>query len=76
MQKMMGCGKEEGEYSEYLCTLCGKDLRRIVFTCKSCFCLSCSKGCTDDLVARVSRVLQPDGCKERPKSLGGLPDVG
>ena len=59
VQKMLGCGKEAGGYSEYLCTCCGKDMRRIAFTCKSCFCLSCSKGYTDDFVAQVSRVLQP-----------------
>jgi hypothetical protein len=61
---MLGCGKEEGGYSEYLCTSCGKDMRWIAFTCKSCFCLSCSKGYTDDFVAQVSRVLQP-GVKYR-----------
>lgn len=32
VQKMLGCGKEEGGYSEYVCTYCGKDLRRIAFT--------------------------------------------
>jgi hypothetical protein len=61
---MLGCGKEEGGYSEYLCPACGKDLRRIGFACKSCFCLSCAKGYTDDFVAQVSRVLQP-GVKYR-----------
>jgi hypothetical protein len=30
----------------------------VCFTCKSCFCLSCSKGYTDDFVAEVSGVLQ------------------
>ncbi|MGA7874418.1 MAG: transposase [Desulfoferrobacter sp.] len=64
VQKMLGCGKEEGGYSEYLCTFCGKDLRRIGFTCKSCFCLSCCKRYTDDFVAQVSGVLQP-GVKYR-----------
>lgn len=64
VQKMLGCGREEGGYSEYLCTCCGQDRRRIAFTCKSCFCLSCSKGYTDDFVAQVSRVLQP-GLKYR-----------
>lgn len=58
VQKMLGCGKEAGGYSEYLCTYCGQDMRRIAFTCKSCFCLSCSKGYTDDFVAQVSQVLQ------------------
>ncbi len=56
---MLGCGQEAGGYSAYLCTCCRKDMRRIAFTCKSCFCLSCSKGYTDDFMAQVSRVLQP-----------------
>ena len=64
VQKMLGCGREEGGYSEYLCTCCGLDRRRIAFTCKSCFCLSCSKGYTDEFVAQVSRVLQ-SGIKYR-----------
>jgi hypothetical protein len=59
VQKMLGCGKEEGGYSEYLCTKCGRDRRRIAFTCKSCFCLSCAKGYTDDFVVQVGQVLQP-----------------
>lgn len=58
IQKMLGCGKEEGGYSEYRCTHCGKDFRRICFTCKSCFCLSCSKGYVDGVVVQVSRVLR------------------
>ena len=61
---MLGCGRDEGGYSEYRCTVCGKGMRRIAFTCKSCFCLSCCKGYTDDFVAQVSRVLQP-GVKYR-----------
>lgn len=64
VQKMLGCGREGGGYSEYLCMCCGRDRRRIAFTCKSCFCLSCAKGYTDDFVAQVSRVLQP-GLKYR-----------
>jgi hypothetical protein len=39
-------------------------MRRIAFTCKSGFCLSCAKGYTDDFVAQVSCVLQP-GVKYR-----------
>jgi len=59
VQKMLGCGREEGGYSEYLCTKCGGDRRRVAFTCKSCFCLSCAKGYTDDFVVQVGQVLQP-----------------
>jgi len=59
VQKMLLCGKEAGGYSEYRCAHCGKDLKRVCFTCKSCFCLSCSKGYTDGFVSQVSQMLQP-----------------
>ena len=48
VQKMLGCGKEEGGYSEYICLKCGKELRRVAFSCKSCFCLSCVKVYVDE----------------------------
>ena len=64
VQKMLRCGKEEGGYIEYRCPHCGRDSRRVAFTCKSCFCLSCAKVYTDEFVAQVSRVLQP-GLKYR-----------
>ncbi len=57
VQKMLGCGKEEGGYSEYICLKCGQDLRRVTFTCKSYFCLSCAKLYVDDFVIQVSKVL-------------------
>ena len=59
VQKMSGCGREEWGYAEYCCSYCGQGPRRVAFSCKSCFCLSCSKVYTDDFVAQVSRVLQP-----------------
>ena len=57
VQKMLGCGKESGGYSEYRCVYCGREVRRIGFSCKSCFCLSCSKKYVDEFVEQVSRVL-------------------
>ena len=57
VQKMLGCGKESNGYSEYICLDCGKDLRRIAFSCKSGFCLSCSKKYVDDFVSQVSNML-------------------
>lgn len=57
--KMLGCGKESGGYSEYRCVHCGCDVRRIGFSCKSCFCLSCAKLYVDEFVAQVSRMLHP-----------------
>jgi len=40
VKKMLACGREEGGYSEYLRTKCGRDRRRIAFICKSYFCLN------------------------------------
>ena len=57
VQKMLGCGKESGGYSEHRCVHCGGDVRRIGFSCKSCFCLFCAKKYVDDFVEQVSHVL-------------------
>ena len=54
VQKMLGCGKENGGYSEYRCAHCGRDVWRIGFSCKSCFCLSYTKKYADALVEQVS----------------------
>lgn len=54
---MLGCGDESNGYIEYICTSCGKGLRRVAFTCKSCFCLSCAKKYVDDFVSQVSKML-------------------
>lgn len=59
VQKMLGCGKESNGYSEYICMTCGRGLRRIAFSCKSCFCLSCAKKYVDDFVSQVSSMLHP-----------------
>lgn len=59
VQKMLGCGDELGGYSEYVCPHCGHDIRRVAFSCKSCFCLSCSKKYIDDFVSNVSGMLHP-----------------
>ena len=59
VQKMLGCGNESNGYSEHICLECGKDVRRIAFSCKSSFCLSCSKKYVDDFVSQVSKMLHP-----------------
>ena len=59
VQKMLDCGKESGGYCEYICMQCGHDLRRICFSCKSCFCLSCAKVYVDNMVSQVSKMLHP-----------------
>jgi Putative transposase/Transposase zinc-binding domain len=43
VQKMLDCGDpEKMGYVQYRCLFCG-ETRRIAFTCKSCFCLSCAQ---------------------------------
>ncbi len=59
VQKMLDCGKESGGYAEYRCVHCGFDFFRVGFSCKSCFCLSCSKLYVDKFVAQVSKMLHP-----------------
>ena len=59
VQKMLSCGKESGGYCEYICMQCGRDLRRVCFSCKSCFCLSCAKVYADNMVSQVSKMLHP-----------------
>jgi hypothetical protein len=59
VKKMLNCGKESGGYCEYICMKCGRDLRRVCFSCKSCFCLSCAKVYADNMVCQVSKMLHP-----------------
>ncbi len=59
VQKMLACGTESNGYSEFWCMECGRDLRRVCFSCKSCFCLSCAKVYVDNFVEQVGRMLHP-----------------
>ncbi len=56
---MLDCGKKSGGYAEYRCAHCGVDSFWVGFSCKSCFCLSCSKLYVDEFVAQVSKMLHP-----------------
>ncbi|HBQ63657.1 MAG TPA: hypothetical protein DD727_01755 [Clostridiales bacterium] len=62
--KALHCGSEQGGYTEFRCMNCGVGSRRIAFTCKSCFCLSCAKVYTDEIVSQISKMLRP-GMKYR-----------
>lgn len=59
VQKMLGCGDTGNGYTEYRCTSCGLDIKRIAFTCKSPFCLTCGKVYSDSVVTQVSKMLHP-----------------
>ena len=58
VKKMLSCGNpEEMGYIEYLCQVCVEDSRIVPMSCKSTFCLRCSKVYVDDWVSQVSKQL-------------------
>src|SRR4030067_1986931 len=59
VQKMLGCGDAENVYATYVCGKCGGEWKRVPFSCKSCFCLSCAKVYTDQWAARIEAILFP-----------------
>ena len=59
VEKMLGCGNpEKMGFAQYRCTWCG-EIRRVAFSCKSSFCLSCAKPYTDRWVEFIGRRLFP-----------------
>ena len=59
VRKMLGCGSEGNGYAEYRCTSCGIGVKRVAFTCKGAFCLSCGQVYSDGVVNQVSKMLHP-----------------
>ncbi len=59
VRKMLECGTESHGYSEYWCLECGQDLRRVCFSCKGCFCLSCATGYVEKFTEQVGSMLHP-----------------
>ena len=59
IEKMLECGSEMYAYTEYRCEDCGMDYKKVPFSCKSMFCLSCAKVYTDNFVSKVSEMLHP-----------------
>lgn len=59
VQKMLGCGDPKNGYATYVCSHCGGDRKRVPFSCKSCFCLSCAKVYTDQWAGRIEAILFP-----------------
>ena len=59
VRKMLDCGDpDQMGFVQYRCTHCGQT-RRIAFTCKSSFCLSCAKVYTDRWAEFIGRRLLP-----------------
>lgn len=56
VKKMLGCGDPKNGYSTYRCSWCGQ-AKKVPFSCKSCFCLSCAKVYVDNWVAHISEIL-------------------
>jgi len=56
IKKMMGCGDPENGFISYRCLHCG-EVKRVGFSCKSSFCLSCAKIYTDKWVEYIARAL-------------------
>jgi len=55
--KALNCGMVQGGYAEYRCCECGHGIRKVPFSCKSSFCLSCGKVYTDNVVVQISKTL-------------------
>ena len=59
VQKMLDGGDpDKMGFVQYCCPSCG-ETRRIAFSCKSCFCLSCAKVYTDRWADYIGRRLIP-----------------
>ena len=56
IDNMLGCGTVEAGYTTYLCPHCLEE-KRVAFSCKSSFCLSCCKVYVDEWVAHIGRTL-------------------
>ena len=55
VQKMMNCGLFSGGYAEYRCS-CGY-VKKVAFSCKSRFCLRCSKVYIDNWIAKMKQTI-------------------
>ena len=54
--KMLGCGDAANGFMAYRCLHCG-ELKRVPFSCKSSFCLSCAKVYTEQWVEYINKAL-------------------
>jgi len=55
VQKMMNCGLFSGGYAKYACS-CGY-VKKVAFSCKSRFCLRCSKVYVDKWIAKMKQTI-------------------
>ena len=57
---MLNCGSFSSGYSLYVCGNCGIEEKKVAFSCKSSFCLSCGKVYTDNWSLHLSEILHKD----------------
>ncbi|MZG88384.1 hypothetical protein GC245_14215, partial [Staphylococcus aureus] len=58
VEKMLNCGDpEKMGLTEYLCFSCGRGKRVVPMSCKSSFCLRCSKVYVDNWISQISKML-------------------
>lgn len=56
IKKMLSCGDPENGFISYRCLECG-EVKKVPFSCKSSFCLSCAKIYTDEWVDYIGEAL-------------------
>ena len=56
IEKMLGCGDPKNGFVSYRCLQCG-EVKKVPFSCKSGFCLSCAKIYTDEWVDYIGGAL-------------------
>ena len=56
IQKILGCGDPANGFSTYVCPCCGNE-KKVPFSCKTTFCLSCAKAYVDNWVEQIKCVL-------------------
>jgi hypothetical protein len=56
IKKMLGCSESENGFLSYRCLSCG-EVKKVPFSCKSSFCLSCAKTYTEEWVDYISKAL-------------------
>ena len=56
IKKMLSCGDPENGFISYRCLECG-EVKKVPFSCKSSFCLSCAKIYTDEWVDYIGGAL-------------------
>ena len=56
IQKMLGCGDPANGFCTYICLCCGNE-KKVPFSCKTTFCLSCAKAYVDNWVEQIKCTL-------------------